>query len=555
MAPRPAILLTVLALALAAPGLARAGTYDVVTCESGGGLYANLAWAASNAPAGDGRFQTDASCAVPRDPIGVALAPGFSYPQGTYAGLRFQAPPGTTIADYQLRLGMRWVAAPSESTDAIVTLGDAVVLGAGQWDPDEQAALNEEGRWLGYVGLGDVQVKDVPETAIVLQRAASPIALRVSAPTTMSIQAGCWAGASSPCALDGGADVGVRLTGARVTVDDPSPPALFVRAGEGLLAPGPRTGAEAVGFGASDNTGIRRAELVDVTNPARPVVTGVLAGACDFRRSLPCQDLPAGAVAPAKQLVGRHALLLRVTDAAGNQTVSAPFAVAARGRGNGLGAGDGARLSAGFRRTVVRRVKGKRRRVSVLRATATVGFGREATVRGTLRNAAGRAIAGARLRLLAREARRGARYAGAGSVRTRRDGSFAARLRAGASRRVLLSYRAFAGDEGLGVTRAVRLAVRAGLSVRSPRVGPGRTATFRGRLSGRPVPPGAVKLELQALGRRGAWRTLRTTSARADGRFALATRIAGRGAFRVRVRPTAAYPYAAAVSGVVRVRS
>ena len=66
------VLLVVAALALLAPELARAGTYDVVTCESGGGLYANLAWASAGSPAGDGRFPTDATCAAAEE--GWAMA-------------------------------------------------------------------------------------------------------------------------------------------------------------------------------------------------------------------------------------------------------------------------------------------------------------------------------------------------------------------------------------------------------------------------------------------------------------------------------------------------
>jgi hypothetical protein len=556
MAARLALLLT--AMALAAPALAHAGTYNVVTCENGGGLYANLAWATANAPVGDGRFQTDGSCAGPGDSVGVALAPGHAYPAGSAAALRFQAPAGTTIADYQLRLVMQWSASPSTTTDAIVTLGNSVVLGAGQWDPAVQKTLNDrEGRWLGYLGgFGGKQVQDVPATKLVLARGASPLALAVPAPTSMSLQAGCWALAPGGCSLGATANVGARLTGSTVTIDDPSPPALALSGGAGLLASGARTGGEAVGFAASDNTGIRRAELIDVTDPARPVVVGVTPNVCDYRRPLPCPDLPGGTVAAAKQLVGRHALLVRVTDAAGNQTASAPFAILARGPGNGMGASDGARLSAGFRTTVVRRVKGKRRRVRVLRSTAAVGFGGDPTVRGTLRNAAGRAIAGARLRLTTREARRGAPSVAGGTVKTRKDGSFAADLPAGASRTITLSYTPFPGDDRPGASRSLRLTVRAGVSLTAPaRVKRGRAATFRGRLSGRPVPARTVKLELQRAVSRTAWKTVRTATARSDGRFALAVRPpAGRPAYRVLVRPGAGYPYAAAASRIARLR-
>jgi hypothetical protein len=556
VAARLGPLLVVLALAL--PAAASAGTYDVVSCASGGGLYANLAWAPASVPAGDGRYAVDPSCVAGKDPLGVALTPASAFPAGTAAVLSLQAPPGTTIADYELRLNLSWAVGTGETTDALVTLGDQPVLGAGQWDPDVQAALDAQGLWPGYLGgFGGRQVQAVPATRITLTRAASPIALAVPAPTSMTLQTGCWSGARGGCSLAAGSQVGVGLTGSRVTIADPSPPALSLRGGEGLLAPGRRAGREAVGFAASDNTGIHRAELLDVTDPARPAVIGVQTGACDFRRTLPCQDLPAGSVVPERQLVGNHALQLRVTDAAGNQTASAPFAIAARGPGNGLHASARATLTAGFRTTVVKRVKGKRRRVSVLRATHTVGFGGESTLRGRLRTAGKRAIAGAELRLLARDARRGAAYVDAGSVRTRRDGSFVAPLPVGASRTVLVTYRAFAGDAGPSVSRSARLSVRAGLSTVAPvRVRPRRPVVVSGRLSARPVPARSVRADLQAPGPRRTWRTLRTTTVRANGRFALTTRAGSGGTtmLRVRVRPTAAYPYATAVSRVLRVR-
>ena len=113
---------------------------------------------------------------------------------------------------------------------------------------------------------------------------------------------------------------------------------------------------------------------------------------------------------PRPAIAGKRTLLLRVTDAAGNQTVSAPFAVTARGPVNGAGGGDGARLVAGFPGHTFRGRGKARRRVGVLRPTKTVGWGHSAPVRGILRNAAGQPVAGAELRLLVRELRLGAHY-------------------------------------------------------------------------------------------------------------------------------------------------
>jgi hypothetical protein len=210
-------------------------------------------------------------------------------------------------------------------------------------------------------------------------------------------------------------------------------------AGQGLLAPGTRSGDEPVAFSASDNVGIRRAELVDVTDAAhQSVVAGedynsVASDAktrCDFTRPRPCPDLTKETLAAPTAIAGKRTLLLRVTDAAGNQTVSPPFAISARGPVNGSGGGDGARLIAGFPGHTFRGRGKARRRVGVLRPTKTVGWGHGATVRGVLRNASGQPVAGAELRLLVRELRLGAHYVDRGVVTTAADGRFAVGTRA-----------------------------------------------------------------------------------------------------------------------------
>jgi len=150
----------------------------------------------------------------------------------------------------------------------------------------------------------------------------------------------------------------LELYGSRITITDTTPPSLAgPNAGEGLLAPGVRSGDEPVTFSATDNVGIPRAELVDVTDPDNP---SVLARAnfnstpttqnahCSFTRARPCPDLRSQTLAPPSALAGKHSLLVRVTDAGGNQTVSTPFAISARGQVNGSGGGDGARIVAGF---------------------------------------------------------------------------------------------------------------------------------------------------------------------------------------------------------------
>ena len=92
----------------------------------------------------------------------------------------------------------------------------------------------------------------------------------------MALYAGCYAGAGANCNLDDAPSVAqVQLIGSRVTIEDNRPPDITaVQAGQGLLAPGVRSGAEPLTFSASDNSGIRLAEIVDVTDAANPSVVG-----------------------------------------------------------------------------------------------------------------------------------------------------------------------------------------------------------------------------------------------------------------------------------------
>jgi hypothetical protein len=165
----------------------------------------------------------------------------------------------------------------------------------------------------------------------------------------MTVSAGCWAG-SGGCTLGATANVFLELYGSRVTITDDTVPALTGPAADGLRAPGTRSGDEPLTFSATDNVGLRRAEIVDVTDAANPHVVAAEDYAttqtaqktrCDFTKPRPCPDLKNETIAASPAIAGKRTLLLRVTDAAGNQTVSLPFAITARGPVNGSEGGTG----------------------------------------------------------------------------------------------------------------------------------------------------------------------------------------------------------------------
>jgi hypothetical protein len=278
---------------------------------------------------------------------------------------------------------------------------------------------------------------------------------------------------------------------------------------------------------------------------------------CDFTKPRPCPDLKNEALAASPAIAGKRTLLLRITDAAGNQTVSTPFAIAARGPVNGSSGGDGARLVAGFPGHTFRGRGKARRRVGVLRPTKTVGWGHSAPVRGILRNAAGEPVAGAELRLQVRELRLGAPYVDRGAVGTGTDGRFQFRVTRGSSRRYRIAYRAYPGDAGLTAKSDVTFNTKARITARAPHHVRSRgVARFRGRLVGRPLPPRGVTLELQAHQPGRGWRTVKTTRTGTGGAYSTRYRFnsgGGRFTFRMRLRPNDSYPYARGTSKPMRV--
>jgi hypothetical protein len=533
----------------------------------GGTLYPNNAWAAANNPGGDGRYATDATCPSLNDPLTTKLAGGNSFGNGTYAGLWFFAPPDTAITNYTMTVHHYWYApgngAPDETTYTALTLGPALVGGTGQFDGATQQNLANEGHWYGFRSAGSSGAAD---TGVLTRTLSDSTAAKTQRTATyMTVSAGCYN--SAGCTLGPTANVFLELYGSRVTITDSTAPSLGApTAGSGLLAPGMRSGDEPVTFSASDNVGIRRAELVDVTDAANPAVvvaedynsTATVQNArCSFTKPRPCPDLKNETLAPSPAIAGKRTLLVRVTDAAGNQTVSAPFAVTARGPVNGTGGGDGSRLVAGFPGHTFRGHGKARKKVGVLRPTKTVGWGHSAAVKGILRNAAGQPVAGGELRLLVRELRLGSSYVDRGAVTTGADGRFTFRIPRGSSRRYRVAYRAYPGDAGLAAKSDVSFNTKARITIHVPRHVRARgSVRFRGSLPGRPLPPRGVTLELQAHQPGHGWRTVKTTRTRKGGAYSTRYRFnssGGRFTFRMRLRPNDSYPYARGTSRARRV--
>jgi hypothetical protein len=196
------------------PAPARAGSYDVLSCAIDGAFYPNNAWVTGNNPANDGRYQTDTNCSRPGTSLSASLAPNSAFSRGTWSGIWFYAPPGTTISNYNLVIRHYWYAPalpgyPIERTYTALSYGPPPVSGAGRWVQSDQDALASEvpPHWYGYGGGHESGFADTG--IMTVTRAGSQRAMTSSEPTDLRITAGCYEDSTiaTECSLapDGGA--------------------------------------------------------------------------------------------------------------------------------------------------------------------------------------------------------------------------------------------------------------------------------------------------------------------------------------------------------------
>jgi hypothetical protein len=541
-----------LAFAFAAPP-AHAGTYVVNACTVGGVSYDNKSWTLDGAtPPG---ITADVSCAKVGDPIGLTVAAGKTTPDGTDQKLVFDAPPGTTIADFRLDRRFTFDNPEGDGTHRYFTyygFGGDPIAGAGNYYDGTRDRLHAVSSWYGYpaanadLGRGTVTRASFPYLR-TYAGAGNRIVLRLGCVTR-----------GTPCHVNAGGGIFNQLFGAQVAISDTTLPVLTVAA-DGLLAGGQRSGSDAVTLTATDNTGIRRVDLVDVTGGgAIPVGSeaydapqvGTDRGAtCSARLVRQCPTLSGETVRPTSLTVGRRSLVVRVTDSAGNVSQQGPYSVdvgtpSNRGAANGTGATETATLSARFS-------TGSRRR--------TVDYGQRPTVEGRLVNASGTPVAGAQLAVLTRDLGSD-QFVQRGTLRTDAKGRYAFKARGAASRLIQIGWRSHVNDVRFTENGYVSMKVRARASLRAPssvRVGQ------RFRISGRTAgvrPRAGVPIVAQGAGPGQRYSTFADGRTSRTGRFALHYRFrsgASRGhtfKLRVKVLGRSGWPYSAGGSRTVRVR-
>jgi hypothetical protein len=539
-------------LFLAAPAAAQAGTYHVYTCAAGGKVWANGAFK-STAASG---VNIDASCAG--SSIALSVPAGARMANNTSAALSFTSPAGTTIADFVLSRQIGYnnpVAADTHKYFLLYTLGPTHFAGAGNFSDAVRNALNTSKHWYGHPD------NNVALARGTVTRATFPaLAGYKGDANVLHLRVGCY-NRGTPCSVAAGGGISHILHGADVTINDPTPPTVTVEA-SGLVAGGPRNGSDPVIVSASDSAGIRKVELIDVTNPLAPAVVGVedyaevRTGAnrvCDYSQPAPCPGLSRETVQATALAAGQRAVTVRVTDAGGNVVDRGPYPVFAvtpsdRGALNGSGATDTGRLT-----TIWTKGFHSKRR--------TLGYGAKAGVRGRLVNDAGQPITGAKVQLLTRDLRSGASVVARGTYTTDGDGRFSATVTASASRQLHFAWLARTQDVRFGANAYLTLQARASgrLSVSTKRPRVGRTVTITGKLSG--VSRGGVPVLVQgrAAGSR-RYDTFADTTTSSSGRFRVRYRFrsaASRGrsfVFRARIRTAPRFPYETGYTKTVTVR-
>ncbi|MEA2320022.1 MAG: hypothetical protein QOD44_4211 [Solirubrobacteraceae bacterium] len=548
---RASLLLLVVAAFGAAAAPAHAGSYSVFAC----GSYDNRSWNGISAPG----IAADEACPG-TTAMGNTVRAGARVPLGATGTTTFTAPAGMTIADFTLTRQLTYRnGAPADGTRrlfAIYKLGSTVFAGAGHYENATRDRLNALGSWYGYPEANVV----VPRSTV--RRASFPaLAGYRGDARTLQIAVGCFNGTvKTACTVAAGGGISHLLSGAQVVLSDPTTPAASIEA-SGLLAGGQRSGADPITLDATDNGGIRRVEILDVTASGASVVgaedyaTGSRtdAGAtCSFRLRKACPNLKNDTVRPTGLPAGPRTLKVRIFDAGGNVLEQGPYAVnvatpSDRGSLNGSGATEDGTLSAHFTGTT------KTRR--------TVNYGARVRISGRLVNSAGQPITGALLRVLTRDRRQSARFVERYTATTGADGGYRVTVKAGASRLTQIAWRSHTKDPGFQESAYVTLDARAtsSLTARPRTLRVGRRVRLSGTVKGT-IPSRGVPLIFQ--GRSGTSRYTTFADGRANRRGHFSIRYRFRSAtsrgrtfsFRVKLRGDARFPYASGYSKRVRVR-
>jgi hypothetical protein len=588
-------------LVLLAPAGARAGTYDVVSCNApgAGGVNHSLAYAATsfdpqyNGQVG-GWYEADGSCAD-------GLIARSRTVDGTVAkwltggDWRFDAPAGTEIVAFSSwRFGEARDSGGDDPNTTLVDEGD-------HWRVE---VVDASGQPIGGPGGGETCAHPVGADLCTIgvpggQRADHRLVtnhLRWQATCGGEITGGC------PTSYGGYPLATMVVYGTHITLQDDSAPTASL-AGP-LLAPGWHKPGEPVSYTAADNSGVRSATLSAGSANATD------ARACDFTYRVPCSNATNRPLQFSQPLPdGQYPVRLTVTDAAGNaRAIEAPVSidgsapavdlrpprgrtlvVGAKDHASGFAAGQilvrnrsaepyralpttyrrgklRARLDRGNPRRVdlqvtvrdnagneltgaparfrITSVTSQRLRAKVRRGgRVRVKFGRPVTIRGQLVLSGRRPVEGVPITVTTTPRVAGAAPSVEATGTVGANGRFVVRLGKGPARTASIAFPGVPGE--LPAERRLRLAVPASSTIKASRLrlrGAG-LVRFRGSVRGG---AGANLVVVLQGKENGKWRTFADTRTRKAGRWSASYRFSGRPGdypIRVRVRRQANLPY------------
>jgi hypothetical protein len=449
------------------------------------------------------------ACAGGGGLIGVS-ANGVSYRPGDFARWQFDAPPNTAIASYSLRwLGSAWEGRPNDngSMNAGRAALETVDIG-GRSEVVLERSTNRE-----------YPPTTVTQTGVALRSLGSLVACIVKQP-------GDPVCVTSP--YDSHELAHAEVTQSTVALEDSSAPS--GSASGAAIDNAAWIGPQQFSYTAADRGGGVYRVVLEVDGvPRAQTLADANGGLCrdaipnneadhEFFSATPCLSETSGALSfdTASLPEGERTVRVLVEDAAGNQSViygpttkTIVKDLAARGfyfggqwfnpslssprQLNGVGASEGARLSAAFVTTTGSRKH--RRRVET--TAKEVGFRAPARVRGRVVNAGGQPIADAVVQRAVQEARGEWRLEG--QTKTAPDGTFTLlTVRQRPSRTMKFVYFPFSDSHAYSVSNELELRVRAGVQLRATprRLRNGQKVRFLGRVFGT-LPPGGVTAALQ----------------------------------------------------------
>jgi hypothetical protein len=549
---RLGLLLTVLVLTLAVPvaqpSPAVAGTYDVFSCTQPDYAAAPVdGWTSFS---NNSEMLAEDNCAQ-----GSALTAGMlgwvEVPVGAESGWTFLPPAGTQIkqatlhwdynnSDWQdtgTATAFESLKAPYRSSQPFATcVHSAPCCCSGPW----------EGR------ISERNLVTVPAQDLEPER-GGPVA-------GISMVAGCTSESSGGDHCDGAASFAAwaGMSTATITLEDNSPPQATVVGGT-LTTGTELEGVQTLAITGTDTgSGIYQAILEVDGKAAQSTTIDSNGGHCQ-NVGQTTDDRPAFLyVVPCKLEVndqfvsfslsgipdGPHKLAVLVTDAAGNATtVLNREVVVGRGACNGT-CDDQAQLAASDPKLLK----------PILRRYARSAL----IISGSLHEPTGANVAGARLELLQQASYTGAPLVPIASTTTNPAGGWTFNVPRGPSRLLRVAWRSHALDTTYAAQLEYHESVFAGIGLKAPRrVRVGVPFSFRGELAGGYIPPerGTIQMEIFFLGR---WRTIETLRTNARGRFAygytFSTGADSSYLFRASIQYSHAYPFLASTSRPVRVR-